>query len=867
MFLKNAAGDQFHFNVIPEGSELVVIPGEPPFDPSTTDVFRLGLKHSSVGNFLSLLNSGKEYHTSDGMVSARLASGVLHFVFRSSHTDRTFEPPLSQDETAALLEAYGRVLHGGERELPPIPEPGRNHPCPCGSGVKFKKCCQPRRKWWKAPAVLGSLVEGVEDPEVRFLSEWARAFPGAVDRAAYWADLGLALGNVPDHVRALRAFEQATCLDPGNQAWQLNIAVTYSALGDHEKALEIIDGVSPNATRYAVMKANVLQDLGRHTETIPLYERAIAEEPDFFLPYARLIRSLRETGSPLLEYWLERAVEALPHSGWLALEWARFQHAERKFETLASAEWIEELKSETGREDIIGRASDDAGIILEAQAWRSAAAVQIYGDDSRVEEALHRFRALKHVGGACDPGCLLLAAVVERGELVAAEEVFGLLCYDCQKKVGPLPLVRALTLQRTESWERVIDECARVLEDNPTDPRALHLQWWALDELRQVREAIDVAERFRTIVPEDEHIDYNLGLLCGKTGQHARAQHFYEAQVLKPVIHPFALENLAVTYVINAELDRAKGAFERFKQQAERALGEPVDERGEREDYRPESDQYERLRQKCSAFQSLVEYGERSLGSSTYTMDMVRFKQERLPELGSNVALAPIGLTLSELARRIAVGTPSERVEIAAQLHRLAAGDVSPVVARLEPELPCWSLLPEEAKASLVEGERRLVEAGTRDYAPDIVAFAKAFEIVLRKTIFQAYRDLAHIEFDLEHQSRLASDPELEKASKFVAFVVKGAHLELGTMVFALRLATGRTARRLQLLGRFRTFVEGDLRLSACLSKDFITEAETLGRVRNPAAHEGSFGAEECEGARRSSLHLIRQVYQPAADR
>jgi len=30
---------------------------------------------------------------------------------------------------------------GGKRRRPKV---GRNDPCPCGSGKKFKKCCQPR---------------------------------------------------------------------------------------------------------------------------------------------------------------------------------------------------------------------------------------------------------------------------------------------------------------------------------------------------------------------------------------------------------------------------------------------------------------------------------------------------------------------------------------------------------------------------------------------------------------------------------------------------------------------------------------------------------------------------------------------------
>ncbi len=62
-------------------------------------------------------------------------------------------------EFAARFQAQGqtRVLHersrfrrdtdgswvyvDGETALQPVKKPGRNDPCPCGSGKKFKQCC------------------------------------------------------------------------------------------------------------------------------------------------------------------------------------------------------------------------------------------------------------------------------------------------------------------------------------------------------------------------------------------------------------------------------------------------------------------------------------------------------------------------------------------------------------------------------------------------------------------------------------------------------------------------------------------------------------------------------------------------------
>jgi uncharacterized protein YecA (UPF0149 family) len=42
-----------------------------------------------------------------------------------------------------LLELHGRnpVFSTEDLDSAPEPKPGRNDPCPCGSGKKFKKCC------------------------------------------------------------------------------------------------------------------------------------------------------------------------------------------------------------------------------------------------------------------------------------------------------------------------------------------------------------------------------------------------------------------------------------------------------------------------------------------------------------------------------------------------------------------------------------------------------------------------------------------------------------------------------------------------------------------------------------------------------
>ena len=41
-----------------------------------------------------------------------------------------------------------------------MPQPGRNEPCPCGSGKKFKQCCA-SKKSRMSPAVIAMLIAGV----------------------------------------------------------------------------------------------------------------------------------------------------------------------------------------------------------------------------------------------------------------------------------------------------------------------------------------------------------------------------------------------------------------------------------------------------------------------------------------------------------------------------------------------------------------------------------------------------------------------------------------------------------------------------------------------------------------------------------
>ncbi len=76
----------------------------------------------------------------------------MHAVAMSTHRPddaprpeaREAETPEARDLMAAVREAFQTKLSSAlDKHLAPAsaPKVGRNDPCPCGSGKKYKKCC------------------------------------------------------------------------------------------------------------------------------------------------------------------------------------------------------------------------------------------------------------------------------------------------------------------------------------------------------------------------------------------------------------------------------------------------------------------------------------------------------------------------------------------------------------------------------------------------------------------------------------------------------------------------------------------------------------------------------------------------------
>ena len=83
--------------------------------------------------------------------------------------------------------------------------------------------------------------------------------------------------------------------------------------------------------------------------------------------------------------------------------------------------------------------------------------------------------------------------------------------------------------------------------------------------------------------------------------------------------------------------------------------------------------------------------------------------------------------------------------------------------------------------------------------------------------------------------------------------------MELGSMIFALRLCKGKTGRKLLLLGRLREFIEGDLALSDTHSDECLEDLEKLVGLRNPAVHSSTFGEDKAHEAKELTIRILNR--------
>ena len=345
---------------------------------------------------------------------------------------------------------------------------GRNDPCPCGSGRKYKKCCRPQSEAGAslpipAPPGIATLIE-------RFNSQRYDAMEtGAEELIALeplsgpaWKMLSIALARQGKD--SLAAAERAAALLPTDPDAHNNCGLALQGAGLHDRAAQAFRRALLLEPRFADAALNLgatLQAQGELSAAAECCRRAIELRPDFAAAYNNLGNALRGLGQPQAAVSAFRRVLQLEPYNALALNNLGnvLRDLEANTEAIASFERAIEL-----RPDLV-EAHCNLGILARLQ-----------GDVLRAEEACRRALEL-------DPQ--RLPAILLHASLCADAGDFKAALAACRRALELDPLsAEALAAipaygrmtQADASWE----ERARNLAAGSLAPRRAALLHFAL---------------------------------------------------------------------------------------------------------------------------------------------------------------------------------------------------------------------------------------------------------------------------------------------------------------------------------------------------------------------------------------------------
>jgi predicted O-linked N-acetylglucosamine transferase (SPINDLY family) len=161
-------------------------------------------------------------------------------------------------------------------------KPGRNDPCPCGSGKKFKKCCENKiqtPQFNEQDAVmhnkLGNALQNIGQPE-NAIASYRRALEIKPTFAEAHNNLGIVLKNIGQLESSMASFRRALEINP-------NFAGAYSNMG------------------------NVQRELGLFDVAVASYRRAMELKPDYLTAHSNLLFTLNFVSNQSAEMMMAEA--------------------------------------------------------------------------------------------------------------------------------------------------------------------------------------------------------------------------------------------------------------------------------------------------------------------------------------------------------------------------------------------------------------------------------------------------------------------------------------------------------------------------------------------------------------------------------
>ncbi len=180
-------------------------------------------------------------------------------------------------------------------------KPGRNDPCSCGSGKKYKHCCEGKaapRAPAPTPAEFNALVTLFNTGRYAELESRASTLAGQYPGSGFaWKLLGASLQMQGKN--ALPAFLKTAELMPDDAEAHFNLGVAQKSLGQLDAAVASYRRALKLNPGYAEAHSNLgnaLKDLGRLDDAVDSYRRALQLKPGSADAYNNLGSALKDLG-------------------------------------------------------------------------------------------------------------------------------------------------------------------------------------------------------------------------------------------------------------------------------------------------------------------------------------------------------------------------------------------------------------------------------------------------------------------------------------------------------------------------------------------------------------------------------------------
>ncbi|MDX8386226.1 MAG: tetratricopeptide repeat protein, partial [Gallionella sp.] len=188
-------------------------------------------------------------------------------------------------------------------------KPGKNDPCSCGSGKKYKHCCAKKVAAGSAapsPADLNQLIAlhntkrfaELETKALALVNRYPNAGPGS-NIGLTWKLLGVALRRQGKN--ALEAFLKTVALLPADAEAHANLGAIQNELGAFDQAITSFKkalSIKPDAAATLNNLGTALRFSGKLDEALIVYRHALQADPNSAHIHFNLGTTLKELGQP-----------------------------------------------------------------------------------------------------------------------------------------------------------------------------------------------------------------------------------------------------------------------------------------------------------------------------------------------------------------------------------------------------------------------------------------------------------------------------------------------------------------------------------------------------------------------------------------